>query len=80
MKLVPVDYIMNAIDFETHIEQIKSRISTGSSNIDKLLGGGIPVSCITELFGESLSGKTEFLHSLCVSSQLSTEDGTFKVF
>ncbi|GJQ09172.1 hypothetical protein GpartN1_g963.t1 [Galdieria partita] len=45
-------------------------ITTGSSALDELLGGGIETSSITEVFGEFRSGKTQLAHTLCVSAQL----------
>ncbi|KAG5236623.1 Meiotic recombination protein [Salix suchowensis] len=49
------------------------RITTGSQALDKLLGGGIETSAITEAFGEFRSGKTQLAHTLCVSTQLPTQ-------
>ena len=50
-------------------------ISTGSSNLDKLLGKGIEAGSITELFGEFRTGKTQLCHTLCVSCQMPVEQG-----
>lgn len=50
-------------------------ISTGSSNLDKLLGKGIEAGSITELFGEFRTGKTQLCHTLCVTCQLPVEQG-----
>jgi DNA repair protein RadA len=36
------------------------RISTGSRILDSLLGGGLPFSSITDIFGASATGKTQF--------------------
>jgi DNA repair protein RadA len=47
----------------------ESRISSGSKNLDNLLGGGIETRSITELYGEFGSGKTQICHTLCVSVQ-----------
>lgn len=41
------------------------RISTGSRELDKLLGGGIESQAITEVFGEFRTGKTQLSHTLC---------------
>ena len=51
------------------------RISTGSENLDKLLQGGIESMAITEAFGEFRTGKTQIAHTLCVTAQLSKENG-----
>lgn len=44
------------------------RITTGSSAVDAILGGGIETASITELFGEFRTGKTQMAHTLCVST------------
>jgi RecA/RadA recombinase len=46
------------------------KITTGSSALDGILGGGIESSSITELFGEFRTGKTQLCHTLCVTSQV----------
>ncbi|KAG2178816.1 hypothetical protein INT43_001662 [Umbelopsis isabellina] len=45
-------------------------ISTGSKQLDSLLGGGIQSMSITEAFGEYRTGKTQLAHTLCVRVQL----------
>jgi DNA repair protein RadA len=51
------------------------RLTTGSSMLDKLLGGGIESQSITEFYGEYGSGKSQICHQLCVNVQLSHERG-----
>lgn len=51
------------------------RISTGSRNFDKLLGGGIETGAITEVYGEFGSGKTQLCHTASVIVQLSRSQG-----
>lgn len=43
-----------------------ARTSTGSRNLDTLLGGGVETNAITEVFGEYGTGKTQICHNLCV--------------
>jgi DNA repair protein RAD51 len=50
-------------------------ITTGSKELDKLLGGGIESDSITEIFGEFRTGKTQICHTLCVTCQLPKENG-----
>lgn len=50
-------------------------ITTGSTELDKLLGGGIESMAITEVFGEFRTGKTQLCHTLCVTSQLPINQG-----
>ncbi|MEM3833602.1 MAG: ATPase domain-containing protein [Thermoprotei archaeon] len=52
-----------------------SFISTGSKNLDTLLGGGIPTHLITEFHGEFGTGKTQIAHQLSVSAQLPKKKG-----
>jgi DNA repair protein RadA len=51
-------------------------ITTGSSNLNELLGGiGFESQAIIELFGEFGSGKTQIVHQMCVNVQLEKEKG-----
>jgi meiotic recombination protein DMC1 len=47
------------------------RVTTGSTALNGILGGGVETGSITELFGEFRTGKTQLSHTLCVTSQLS---------
>jgi DNA repair protein RadA len=49
------------------------KLTTGSSELDRLLGGGIETQSITEFYGEFGSGKTQIAHQLAVSTQLPPE-------
>ncbi|MFQ6136020.1 MAG: DNA repair and recombination protein RadA [Candidatus Hydrothermarchaeales archaeon] len=51
------------------------RITTGSSTLNGLLGGGLETQAITELFGEFGSGKTQIAHQASVNVQLPKERG-----
>lgn len=53
------------------------RVSTGSGELDSLLGGGIESMAITEVFGEFRTGKTQLAHTLCVTAQIPNEAGTY---
>lgn len=46
------------------------RISTGSDDLDRLLGGGVQSMSITEVFGEFRTGKTQMSTTLCVACQM----------
>ncbi len=43
-------------------------ISTGLTELDKLLGGGIAAGMVTDIFGPSGSGKTQLAMQICVSA------------
>ncbi|XP_035224824.1 meiotic recombination protein DMC1/LIM15 homolog isoform X3 [Stegodyphus dumicola] len=60
---------MTALEASQRRKQV-FRISTGSTELDKLLGGGIESMAITEVFGEFRTGKTQLSHTLCVTCQL----------
>jgi DNA repair protein RadA len=51
------------------------RITTGSKNLDDLLGGGIETWAMTELYGEFGAGKSQLCHTLCVTVQLPKDQG-----
>ncbi|CAG7732672.1 unnamed protein product [Allacma fusca] len=52
------------------------RITTGSQDLDKLLGGGMESMAITEAFGEFRTGKTQLSHTLCVTAQMPSQGFT----
>ena len=53
----------------TYLEKRKDQVmlTTGSKNLDTLLGSGIETGSITEIFGEFRTGKTQLCHTLCVT-------------
>jgi len=66
--------------FETGLEVMEKRkavgkISTGSKELDNLLGGGIETGAITEFFGQFGSGKTQIALQAAVNVQLPVEKG-----
>jgi DNA repair protein RadA len=68
------------LDFITAMELFEKRskakrITTGSKNIDKLLGGGIETQAMTEFIGEFGAGKSQISMQLCITSQQPTEQG-----
>jgi DNA repair protein RadA len=67
------DFI-NAADLLVKRKAI-DRISTGSKNLDDLLGGGIETWAMTEFFGEFGSGKSQICHTLSVMVQRPKEEG-----
>jgi RecA/RadA recombinase len=44
------------------------KITTGSSSFDYLLGGSLPTSCITDVFGAAGTGKTQFCFQNAVTT------------
>lgn len=50
-------------------------VSTGSRELDTLLGGGIETGSLTEIFGEFRTGKTQVCHTLCVTCQRPLDQG-----
>jgi DNA repair protein RAD51 len=51
------------------------QLTSGSKELDKLLGGGIETGSLTEVFGEFRTGKTQLCHTLCVTCQLPLDMG-----
>src|SRR3989344_4344808 len=62
---------------DTILERRKQigRITTGSKNLDALIGGGVETQYITEAFGAFASGKTQLGFQLAVNVQLPEENG-----
>ncbi|KAG0420198.1 DNA repair protein RAD51 like protein A, partial [Dictyocoela roeselum] len=72
-KLVPMGFTTATVVHQRRSEMLY--ISTGSSELDKLLNGGIESGGITEIFGEFRTGKTQLCHTLAVTCQLDPESG-----
>ncbi|GBM19055.1 DNA repair protein RAD51 1 [Araneus ventricosus] len=68
MKIVPMGFT-TATEYHQKRSEI-IQITTGSKELDKLLGGGIETGSITEIFGEFRTGKTQLCHTLAVTCQL----------
>jgi DNA repair protein RadA len=71
-KLVELRYLGENFVSATEIYKRRKaieRISTGSSNLDDLLAGGIETQAVTEFYGEFGSGKTQICHTICVIVQ-----------
>ncbi|VDN35505.1 unnamed protein product [Cylicostephanus goldi] len=68
MKLVPMGFTTAYEVHERRSELIQIR--TGSSALDRLIGGGVETGHITEIFGEYRTGKSQLCHSLAVICQL----------
>ena len=58
-------------------KQIHLTISTGSASIDSLLGGGVRAGMMTDIYGESGSGKSQLCFTLCANC---VKDGGRAVF
>ncbi len=80
LKIITAAREMLKMGFLTGIEVLERRskirrITTGSKNLDTLLGGGIETQAITEFAGEFGSGKTQICHQLSVNVQLPEDKG-----
>ena len=72
-EMVPVGFTTASATLEQH--QNRVRITTGCREVDDILEGGLEANTITEIYGESRTGKTQFCHTLAVTCQKSSEDG-----
>lgn len=72
-KLVPMGFT-TATEFHQRRAEI-IQLTTGSKELDKLLGGGVETGSITEIFGEFRTGKTQLCHTLAVTCQLPIDSG-----
>lgn len=72
-QLVPTGFTTATMIEQQRRETIY--VSTGSSQLDGILGGGMETGTITEIYGEYRTGKTQLCHTLCITSQLPIEQG-----
>ena len=73
MKLVPMGFT-TATEMHARRSDLIS-ITTGSKNLDRLLGGGVETGSITEVFGEFRTGKSQICHTMAVTCQLPFDMG-----
>jgi DNA repair protein RadA len=55
--------------------KLVGRITTGSTELDSLIGGGIETQSITEVYGKMASGKSQWCFQTAVTVQLPKEQG-----
>lgn len=68
------------VGYETAMDILERRksvvkLTTGSKNLDELLGGGLETQAITEVYGRFGSGKTQLGLQLAVNVQLPRDEG-----
>ncbi|KAI0655172.1 Rad51 variant [Cubamyces menziesii] len=73
LKIIPLGF-QSATEVHARRAELV-HITTGSKNLDALLGGGIETGAITELFGEFRTGKSQICHTLAVTCQLPVDMG-----
>jgi len=66
---------LTGVEYETISNDTYKYFTTGLSNVDTLLGGGIRLGRITEFYGPPRSGKTQMVHQLSVTVQLPLDKG-----
>lgn len=79
-KIIAIARANLEMNFEGGDELLKKReriikISTGSKELDKLMGGGFETGAITEAYGQYGSGKSQIAHVLSVRTQLGEGKG-----
>ncbi len=55
--------------------KLVGRITTGSTELDALIGGGVETQSITEVYGKMASGKSQWCFQTAVTVQLPIEQG-----
>jgi DNA repair protein RadA len=80
LKIQEAARSMVSVDFKTAKEAYEQRKSmrkctTGSKELDGILGGGIETQALTEFIGEFGSGKTQICLVLSVTAQLPQDQG-----
>ncbi|OWZ80901.1 DNA repair protein RAD51 [Cryptococcus neoformans Tu401-1] len=72
-KMVPMGFT-TATEIHSRRSELV-HITTGSTGLDTILGGGIETGAITELYGEFRTGKSQLCHTLAVTCQLPVSMG-----
>jgi DNA repair protein RadA len=72
-KMISTDF-KTAQEFYEKRQKMK-KCTTGSNNLNEILGGGIETQALTEFIGEYGTGKTQICLTLSVNAQLPNEQG-----
>lgn len=78
LPILVIKKFVKLIDLEplgAQVTRTQQMFSTGDPAVDRMLGGGILTGAITEIFGESATGKSQFCMQLCESVQGSRQHG-----
>lgn len=67
-KIVPMSFTTATEYHERRADLVM--ITTGSKNLDNILGGGVETGSITEIYGEFRTGKSQICHTLAVTCQV----------
>lgn len=74
-QICPVSGWTNALSLSHKRQKSVVKITTGAKEVDAILGGGFETACITEMYGEYRTGKTQLCMTACVTTQLPVEEG-----
>lgn len=70
-----LDMGFESADVLAEKRKLVGRITTGSAELDALIGGGIETQSITEVYGKMASGKSQWCFQTAVTVQLPKERG-----
>jgi len=70
-----LDMGFETADILAEKRKLVGRITTGSSELDTLIGGGIETQSITEIYGKMASGKSQWAFQTAVTVQLPIDQG-----
>lgn len=70
-----LDMGFESADVLAEKRKLVGRITTGSKELDSLIGGGIETQSITEIYGKMAAGKSQWAFQTAVTVQLPLEQG-----
>lgn len=70
-----LDMGFESADILAEKRKLVGRLTTGSKELDNLIGGGIETQSITEVYGKMASGKSQWCFQTAVTVQLPKEQG-----
>jgi DNA repair protein RadA len=70
-----LDMGFESADVLAEKRKLVGRLTTGSKELDNLIGGGIETQSITEVYGKMASGKSQWCFQTAVTVQLPKEQG-----
>ena len=74
-KLTNRNAFRSALDLAATRADTIMHITTGCAAFDSILGGGLETGCITEIYGEFRTGKSQLCMTVAVNCQCPVEQG-----
>jgi len=72
-------YLLSKVEYKKMVGKEVDRVTTGSSILDELLGGGVPYSIVSGTYGKPMAGKSMYCYQVGLSNIKNTKKKTLYI-